>query len=563
MTDFNFPPFQTVTSVRTKTPQHVIILGAGLAGLCAAHTLEEIGHTVTIVEASDRVGGRVLTLRDGFSSGLYAEAGAAFIPGYHTYTVGYALAFGLTLVPLATAGLALDYLNGQIVDCDGKAGCVWPVKLNDFEKSTSPLEWLHKYLHPPLTAVLQTAPRSPTWPPPALTAIDALSYAALLKANGASDGAIQILRLGFSDLWGDGIDEASALLLLRDDAFSLAGDSPATPISGMPTHPARRRFRHRPASVTQPTGGAPIATNSGAPNSRAANSGAPNSSAPTSSAVTGATALSPTGVYRLANGNDSLPQAFAARVKGEIRLNAPVTRVEQSATGVTVWMAGNAAPLTGDRVVCTLPFSTLRDVAIDPPFPAQKASAIDELLYTSVTRVFLEFTSRFWLAQQLSGVASTDLPDSEGGQIPGFWIEDATDGQTTELGILDCYITGEWARRLTVMDEATRVSLTLDQVEKVFPGARSFYAGRAMSQCWDASPWQKGDYCWFRPGQLSELAPVIPLSEGRIFFAGDHTSALPGWMQGALESGMRAAAEVNAAGNAVTSAETSEGEGAY
>ena len=61
--------------------KRVIVIGAGLAGLCAAYKLDARGHDVTVLEAQDRPGGRVHTLRSPFSGGLYAEAGASRIPG--------------------------------------------------------------------------------------------------------------------------------------------------------------------------------------------------------------------------------------------------------------------------------------------------------------------------------------------------------------------------------------------------------------------------------------------------------------------------------------------------
>ncbi len=70
---------------------------------------------------------------------------------------------------------------------------------------------------------------------------------------------------------------------------------------------------------------------------------------------------------------------------------------------------------------------------------------------------------------------------------------------------------------------------------------------RAAVYAWDADPWSRGDYAWFRPGQMHALLPHLATVEGRIHFAGDHTSSRPGWMQGALDSGLRAAAEVAAA----------------
>jgi monoamine oxidase len=55
---------------------------------------------------------------------------------------------------------------------------------------------------------------------------------------------------------------------------------------------------------------------------------------------------------------------------------------------------------------------------------------------------------------------------------------------------------------------------------------------------------RRGDYAWFRPGQMRRFLPHLAAPQGRVHFAGDHTSTSPGWMNGALESGLRAAAEV-------------------
>src|SRR5690606_35820247 len=73
---------------QTQKPLEVVIIGAGLAGLCAAYELEKRGHDVTILEADGKhVGGRVRTLR--FEDGLYGEAGAMRVPTNHTLTRHY------------------------------------------------------------------------------------------------------------------------------------------------------------------------------------------------------------------------------------------------------------------------------------------------------------------------------------------------------------------------------------------------------------------------------------------------------------------------------------------
>ena len=91
-----------------------------------------------------------------------------------------------------------------------------------------------------------------------------------------------------------------------------------------------------------------------------------------------------------------------------------------------------------------------------------------------------------------------------------------------------------------------RLTFALEQMEKVYPGLRAQYE-RGASKCWDEDEWSRGDYAWFRPGQVTALMPHIASAEGRVHFAGEHTSAWPGWMQGALDSGVRAAREISEA----------------
>ena len=83
----------------TQPSKRVIIVGAGLSGLVAGYELTRAGHDVTILEARNRVGGRVFTLRTPFSDGHFADAGAARIPLDHEMTIGYADHFELTLDP--------------------------------------------------------------------------------------------------------------------------------------------------------------------------------------------------------------------------------------------------------------------------------------------------------------------------------------------------------------------------------------------------------------------------------------------------------------------------------
>src|SRR6266699_7284465 len=100
------------------SPKKVLVVGAGLAGLVAGYKLNQASNDVTILEAQLRPGGRVQTLREPFSDGLYAEAGAARIPDNHDLTLHYVKHFGLTLVPFFPNKLSMVYLlGGQRIKC--------------------------------------------------------------------------------------------------------------------------------------------------------------------------------------------------------------------------------------------------------------------------------------------------------------------------------------------------------------------------------------------------------------------------------------------------------------
>jgi len=81
-------------------PKKVLILGAGMSGLVAAYELTQLGHDVTILEARTRPGGRCHTIREPFSDGLFAEAGAARVPDEHDLTLKYAKQLEVALEPM-------------------------------------------------------------------------------------------------------------------------------------------------------------------------------------------------------------------------------------------------------------------------------------------------------------------------------------------------------------------------------------------------------------------------------------------------------------------------------
>jgi monoamine oxidase len=243
-------------------------------------------------------------------------------------------------------------------------------------------------------------------------------------------------------------------------------------------------------------------------------------------------------VWRIADGSDRLPQAFASRLTGRIRYGCTVTSMRQSSGGVQVGYLEGGQPreLSAARVVCTLPFPVLRGVRVAPPFSAGKRLAIAGLRATSVCRIYLQLRSRCWEAGSLPVI--TDLPL--------MLLADATPGQPGPRAVLEAFVTGPHARRLAARPERARVRSVIGWAEQLLPGV-SRLVERTQHYAWDHDRCSRGDYAWFAPGELRAFLPHLASTEGRVHFAGDHTSALPGWMEGALASGVRAAAEVHEA----------------
>ena len=96
---------------------------------------------------------------------------------------------------------------------------------------------------------------------------------------------------------------------------------------------------------------------------------------------------------------------------------------------------------------------------------------------------------------------------------------------------------------MTQMAESERILFALSQVERIFPGIRADFE-LGVSKSWDEDPWARGAFAYLRPGQMRSLLPHLARPEGRVHFAGEHTSPWSGWMQGALDSGLRAAREI-------------------
>jgi monoamine oxidase len=246
-------------------------------------------------------------------------------------------------------------------------------------------------------------------------------------------------------------------------------------------------------------------------------------------------------------GFDLLPAAFARVLRERIRYGSPVVRIVQEPDAVRAVVRrrdGAEEVLTADRLICTAPCPALRRIAWTPELPAAKRRIVEQLEYTPVTRIFVQARRRIWAEAGLAGTSPTDLPIQMVAEHP---LARAAD--QGPRGILEGHIRGPVAAEVGARDQAAQVSLAIENLDLLHPGFAQVAEG-GVAVNWAADPWAGGGYPWWLPGQLTTWMPELARAEGRVHFAGEHTSALGRTMEGALASGNRAALEIDQAGAA-------------
>jgi len=330
----------------------VVVAGAGLAGLTAARYLERAGAEVTVVEARDRVGGRVHTIR-GFEGGQHAEAGADLIEAEQSHVLDLASEVGLNTTRILSSGWGFyGSSNGG-----GKKIRTAP---DTFERAA-------ERLAPEIAAFKASDKR---WDSGVGQWLGRQSVAGWLKHSRAD----RDLSAGLRGLRGFFLADPEVLSLLQlVDQFA----SDEIPGEGR--------------------------------------------------------------MYRLVDGNDALPAALAAGLRGRIVLRAVVKRVVRRGTRLRVAIDdGRLRELVTDYLVVALPASTLKNVVFLPSLPEQQWRAIRKLRYGPATRVLLQFDRRFW---QRLGRPAAYGSDQEFGAV---W--DANEQQRGTAGILSLLAGGNAAR---------------------------------------------------------------------------------------------------------------------
>lgn len=242
--------------------------------------------------------------------------------------------------------------------------------------------------------------------------------------------------------------------------------------------------------------------------------------------------------YRVRGGNDQIVQRLAAALPGQVQAGASLSRVALNPDGRFTLGLGTRS-VTVDKVVLALPFSILR-TAVDcrrAGFSPLKQLAIAEQGMGANAKLHVQFTNRHWEALGGNGDSYADTG------YQATW--DVSRAQPGRSGILVDYTGGHVALSFRSGTVAGRTRQFLSQIEPVYPGLTAQGNGRATLDYWPGNPFSRGSYSYWRVGQYTRFAGVEREQSGNCHFAGEHTSVdAQGYLEGAVESGERAAREV-------------------
>jgi monoamine oxidase len=249
-----------------------------------------------------------------------------------------------------------------------------------------------------------------------------------------------------------------------------------------------------------------------------------------------------TQLYKIQGGMDLLPQSMASALGNIVRYNAPVVRVSRSPARLRIDYESSAQvrSVTASHVIFAVPLPTLRQIEIQPRLSPRKERGINDAAYANGTRILLQCRSRFWTAEGLNGSARTDR---------GTELWDCTyDQRSSTRGILGATTSGAISRDMSSKSAEEALAIGIRATADAFPEVRTAFE-KGVVQQWAQERWSRGSFVAFRPGQMTSTMPEIMQPEDRLHFAGEHTSPWMGWMEGALESGERAAREILASRN--------------
>jgi monoamine oxidase len=449
---------------RVRAPSRrvdVVVVGAGLAGLSAATDLVKAGHTVAVLEARDRVGGR--TLNHPVGHGEVVEVGGQWVGPGQDRILARARAHGIKTFKTYTTG-------GQILDYAGKqtqfTGLIPPLPEPD---ATDFAQLLSKII-----ALEGTVPLDKPWTAANAAALDSQTLETFKLANSSTPGARFLFDLTIE-----------AILAAEPRDVSL--------LHGM-------FYFHSGKGVIN------LASTSG---------GAQDS--------------------RLEGGSQLVSIRMAKRLGNRVALNAPVRRISWGRRTATVQT--DAGSWRARRViVATAPMLAGR-IDYEPALPPLRDGLTQRVPNGSVIKYEAVYPKPFWRGHGLSGYANSDRPP-----VSLTWDNSPPSGSP---GVLLGFVEGAEARRLGSQSTAARHRAVTGAFTRLF-GPAAARPVTLIERNWSADPWTRGCYAGYMPpGVWTDFGRALREPVGPLHWAGTETSEVfTGYMDGAVRSGERAAAEV-------------------
>jgi monoamine oxidase len=475
----------------------VIVIGAGLSGLATAMELEANGLKVLLLEGRRRIGGRIYTL---FDVPGHPEVGFNSLANAYGRTIDMAARVGVEIVNLAPklranrAGQEL-FIDGQHIplkDWAAHPRNPFPADM----KQLPPWGWADAMFkrHMPFKDL-------ENWYDPKHAQYD-ISVYEFLSSHGATDAMI---RLGYDTniAYGTTAHDVSLLMQAFSDHWQAVNRGAIMGFSRTGVANAQGvQASGQPATPPQPPAGA-----------------------------AGSELL----IGMIKGGNERLPQAMSQRLKGDLLQGKRVVAIETSAAGGKV-RCSDGSSYSAKAIVCTMPFSTLRHVAIDPLPPSRQLGAITNLGYIPITQFHLVAKQPFWEQDGLSPSMWTDGP-------LGLVLAQRFFGKGDEVTSLTVWCRGNNSLFIDRYGIEGGKQIILDEFARLRPASKGKLKVAAVHS-WTADPFSAGDWAIYRPGQVRDYQSVVAQPHLRLHFAGEHTSVGSRGVEGALESAERAALEV-------------------
>lgn len=246
-------------------------------------------------------------------------------------------------------------------------------------------------------------------------------------------------------------------------------------------------------------------------------------------------------MFRILGGNDRLPAKLARSLGDRLHFDTVLRRVRQTARDVTAILesAGRAYEQRADYLVCAMPATTVRDVIFDPPMPEAQRQAVASLRYGAATKTALQFNRAVWRKRGQPRGFGTGLP------IGAVWDGNEEQAGGARAGILTLLAGGRASASTRAMLSNGGPASILRQITWLNLREADLLAWSSMS--WESDPWARGGYAYFDPTFAPFDRSWLARPFARVFFAGEHTSLRwQGYMNGAVETGVRAAEEIAA-----------------